>query len=436
MNEAISKRRALHIAALVSLFCAQIAAFSSLPACANKEKLAEFLTESGKKRMEEDDLDGAKNNFSMAIMLAPDYAPAYFWRGEAEQKQDNFPAAAGDFHTAANLYKNPDDKARAYFREAWSERMQGHFKNALQAAESAIKASPKCAECYYWRGRIRADIGDYDAAISDFNQCLNIKSEFTDAFIERGIAYLKSGQYRNAIADIEKYQQSLPKEKIPNQDVLILLGYAYWGINDIGDAEKFFKEAQQKFPDASEPWVGLGSVKLSAGDLKGARDSFDQAVWKENPAPDAYLGRCVVEYLQVDFSTAYDDCVRAKIEYDVYPPAECAMLFTWMTQLRMGQAKWAASAVADFIEASNPIEWRRPVLKYAAGQLGQKEMFAEINKIKTGGTSRLCGAYFFAAQNTAQATRSQFLKEATRVCAPYSLERLAAQYELNMTVKH
>ena len=73
------------------------------------------------------------------------------------------------------------------------------------------------------------------------------------------------------------------------------------------------------------------------------------------------------------------------------------MLFSWVAQLRRGQTKWPYG-VSDFIDAANPVEWRMPVLKFAAGKINEKELLHEVKKINAGGNKRLCEAYFFLAQ--------------------------------------
>jgi|GEM_PF-4862342 len=426
----IITKRALPEMALVSLICCISVQCLLVSACMNRRELAQYLTEQGRKRMEDGDNKGAISNFSSAIMADPNYAPAYYHRAEAEYRTKDYAGAAGDFGTAAALYDATEDKARAYYKEAKAQRMRGRRKEALESAENAVKAGPRCVLCYYWRGRIRADSGQYGAAIEDFGRCLKLERTLSNALLKRAETFMGLGKYRETMRDLDKYAQSV---KDPVQSFLIIKGYARWGLGNIDVAKELFEKVLEKSGDDPKPLVALGKIELAAHNIKAARERFNKAIWTGKRSPEAYLARCVAEFLEGDYSTAYDDCVRARLDYGVFPGAGRAMFFSWVVQLRRGQTKWARGAVSDFINAANPVEWRMPILKFAAGKINEKELLHEVKKINAGGNKRLCETYFMLAQVKFEDDRVaavSYLKKASRICPPYSLERLAADYQL------
>ena len=100
-----------------------------------------------------------------------------------------------------------------------------------------------------------------------------------------------------------------------------------------------------------------------------------------------------------------------------------------------GKKNWAQGAVRDFIDAANPLEWRLPALNFAAGKISEKEMLDEVEKLKDGGSSRICEAYFTIAMSKNEEDESRRLKETLKHCPPYSLERMTAEYKLRQLKK-
>ncbi len=62
----------------------------------------------------------------------------------------------------------------------------------------------------YSRGVSRYQQGDYQAAILDFNQAIQLNPQWADAFYNRGLAYGKVGQYQKAIEDYSAVLQINP----------------------------------------------------------------------------------------------------------------------------------------------------------------------------------------------------------------------------------
>ncbi len=399
--------------------------------CIKRRELAQFLTETGKKQMESGDTEGAYSKFTYAIKLDSSYPPPYFYRGEIEAQRENYHSAAGDFSAAANLYDKPEDKSRALYHQAWSKRMLGEFNEALDIIDRAVKLNEKCADCYYYRGRIKADIGDYSGAIDDLDTYLKDETECEDARTYKAQCLMELGRYREAAKLLEELIESAESHQIKEN---MLYGYAQWAMGNIDKARNIFEKTRKEHEDRAAPLVGLARLKLASGDLEKARHTYNEAVWTNEEMPEAYLGRCVVEYLQKDLSTAHEDCVHAKLAYGTMPGAGRAMLHSWAVQRKMGQEKWARGAVSDYLEASHPVEWRRPALMFAADEYSKSETLEKLRNINLGGNSKMCEAYYFIAikgSDDSAKSAKRYLRRALRECPAYSLEKFAAEYQLN-----
>ena len=72
------------------------------------------------------------------------------------------------------------------------------------ASTQPRKDEPRDAKFYNNRGIAFAEKGQYERAISDFNQALKINPRYNKAYNNRGIVYRLTGQYNEAISDFNK----------------------------------------------------------------------------------------------------------------------------------------------------------------------------------------------------------------------------------------
>jgi hypothetical protein len=106
--------------------------------------------------------------YSEAIRLKPDYAIAYYTRGNARKAKGDVDGAIGDYN-------------------------------------EAIRLKPDFAEAYNNRGVARDDKGDVDGAIGDYNEAIRLKPDFAIAYNNRGIDRQAKGDVDGAIGDYQKY---------------------------------------------------------------------------------------------------------------------------------------------------------------------------------------------------------------------------------------
>jgi tetratricopeptide (TPR) repeat protein len=116
-------------------------------------------------------LPEAADDFDRVIELKPDFAPAWFNRGELRQQQGQLAEAIEDYDRALEL--RPGDRA------ALVSRGQAYFglgKNALALADfgEAIRVDPKHSAAYIHRGTTLVEVGRYAEAARDFKAAIRI----------------------------------------------------------------------------------------------------------------------------------------------------------------------------------------------------------------------------------------------------------------------
>ncbi|TRU94650.1 MAG: tetratricopeptide repeat protein [Microcystis wesenbergii Mw_QC_S_20081001_S30D] len=187
------------------------------------------------------DFDGAIVDFSQAIQLKPDYAPAYMGRamaykglGDLENQITELRKAAellqkqGDteaYQTTIDLIKvtqdlidsirsNPNSKlafAELFFNYGIEEWKKGNFVQSLAQFNLVIRLNPNDASAYLFRGNAYGQLKEYQKAIADYTQAIRLDPNYADAYNLRGLVYGMSGNRQKAIADLQKaanlYQQ-------------------------------------------------------------------------------------------------------------------------------------------------------------------------------------------------------------------------------------
>jgi len=146
-------------------------------------------------------LDYAKaiSDFSLAIRLDPNYAPAYNKRGIAYEKQRNFDKAISDYNEAIRLDPN---LALAYYNRGNAYYDHGNLDKAIGDYDSAIRLDPNDTFAYYSRGNAYYNHGNLDKAISDYTSAIQFDPNFAPAYYNRAIAYLRTGHRTKANADL------------------------------------------------------------------------------------------------------------------------------------------------------------------------------------------------------------------------------------------
>ncbi|MBO5209684.1 MAG: tetratricopeptide repeat protein [Lachnospiraceae bacterium] len=94
--------------------------------------------------------------------------------------------------------------------EATDESMQetikeiGDFNVALFEAVNQKLEKEKTPENYVERGEAYFRLNEFDNAISDFNEAINLKPDFAEAYVGRGNVYCYQGKYDCAIKDFDE----------------------------------------------------------------------------------------------------------------------------------------------------------------------------------------------------------------------------------------
>lgn len=162
------------------------------------------------------DYPSAKENYSKAVEYNKDYAEAYCRWGLAKFNLAEYESALSDFQKAASLKPTYFD---ALLGKGSTQMQLKHFQEAIpdfQAAiplisqnQKAADANPatkktnelKLADAYNKLGRSQYEVRNYTNAVENFRNALKSNKTFTDALLNRGLAYSELNEQKSAIED-------------------------------------------------------------------------------------------------------------------------------------------------------------------------------------------------------------------------------------------
>ena len=97
-----------------------------------------------------------------------------------------------------------EDRAKAYYNRGAAYWRRGDYDAAIADENEAIEINPKFANAYMRRGAAYAGKGDQDQAITEATKAIELAPENVRAYSNRGGARERKGDFAGAIADATK----------------------------------------------------------------------------------------------------------------------------------------------------------------------------------------------------------------------------------------
>jgi tetratricopeptide (TPR) repeat protein len=271
--------------------------------------------------MEQDDTEAALRDLSETIRLSPDFAPAYFSRGNLLLREGDPDAAMRDFDRLIELcptlgeaysgrgniwiHKGEPEKAAEDYREAIQldpgsaegyilQRLlveatyyhqQARYPEAIEKAGEALEIDPECWPAYhtraaaYWYSELFVD------AVADYTRVMDLTGGSYIACSGRGQVYAEMGEYDRAVADLNRALELAGDDPAPAAAAYPLCGrgLAHAGLEQYEDALRDLEESLRLCPQNAWAHYNLGLLYRQQGKLHQAAGAFRKALEADTP---------------------------------------------------------------------------------------------------------------------------------------------------------
>jgi tetratricopeptide (TPR) repeat protein len=234
------------------------------------------------------------------------------------------------------------------------------FEQSNENIDLTIESLTKAiAEAYYNRGLAYLNSGDYDKAITDFNKAIELNPVYVDAYYYRGLAYQFGENYPNYDKAITDFNNAIGLNPV-YVDAYYYRGSAYYHKRDFDRAITDFNKA-----------IGLNPVYVDAYYYRGSayyfKDDFDRAITdyskviELNPVyVDAYYYRGLAYHFKDDDDSAITDYSKW---IELKPEDARAYYFRGYTYSDKGDYDRAIKDLQKYLELNPTAEDRERVLR-------------------------------------------------------------------------
>jgi tetratricopeptide (TPR) repeat protein len=243
---------------------------------------AKIIYEQGADKYQQENYQGAIENFTQAIKLNPDYAQAYNQRGDAFYRLGNYEKAQSDSSEAIRL--NSKD-TNAYYDRGFTLYTLSNYNGAIADFSQAIAIDSRNADAYYARGLARSQIKEKQGAIEDFNQAIAINSDYAAAYLERAKIFRRQGKKLEAITD---FNEAIALNS-DNPEYYYERGLANFQLNQRQSAKKDFSKTIELDSKHIKAYLIRGNIYSESGDTQKAYADYNQAFLLNDKFPDTYI---------------------------------------------------------------------------------------------------------------------------------------------------
>lgn len=196
------------------------------------------------------------------------------------------------------------------------------WKDSMTLWNHTLKLEPKAVVAWNNRGTTREKFKDHLGAISDFDEAIKLKPDYTHAYYNRGTAYKEQALITNNLQERNKYISLA----LADFDKALLFdpgfaeahhnkGVTYDAAGDLQNALKSLNKAISLLPTNPDPYINRGVVYGKLNKIDSSIMDFNTSINLKPINPSAYSNRGLAKDFGGDTLGAIADYTKA-IELD------------------------------------------------------------------------------------------------------------------------
>jgi tetratricopeptide (TPR) repeat protein len=177
-------------------------------------------------------------------------------------------AAAGEYNRVAGLANSTEEQ------KMWA-------RKALPKSNRALELHPTYKNAFLQKGNAYFYLRDYETAIEQYKNCLQLDPNDPDANSNLALAYRSAGQYygeeKQDLSSAVRYLNKAYEMNPNDYETLRLLGVAYGFSGRSDQAIRFFKQALQMKAGEARSYYNLGAAYMQNGQLDSGQVYMERA---------------------------------------------------------------------------------------------------------------------------------------------------------------
>lgn len=198
------------------------------------------------------------------------------------------------------------ETALACYARARQFDSEGNYEEAIRNYTEAIEMNPQYLDAYKDRAYLYHSNGEYDAAVQDYSRAIELDAQNPDLYCNRGIAFHNKKELDLAISDYDKAIGLNPK----TLEAFFGRGNAYFNQHDFDQAIVDYSRVIELNPQHAEAYERRGCAFLYDGNYKYAIKDLSKAIELDSQLINAYFSRSRA-YTDLDcYAQAIDDYTK------------------------------------------------------------------------------------------------------------------------------
>ena len=190
--------------------------------------------------------------------------------------------------TIAAIKAAKEAEAVKYFAQATIEKDP---VLAIGLYTAAIKLKTDFAEAYNNRGNVKQKKGDLEGALNDYNEAIRIKGYAAEPYFNRAKIELMSGDNMRALEDCNKAIEINPRYS----DAYYNRGIIKRELKDSNGALNDFNKVIELNPTQAKAYLSRGTIKYELNDIQGALLDINKSIEYDRTDHSAYYNRGMIK---------------------------------------------------------------------------------------------------------------------------------------------
>lgn len=143
------------------------------------------------------------------LKLHPEHVKSLYNRGRSYEELGQFEKAFADFTLVADLDKKNTSAMLSLSKHNYRIKK---YEESRFFAEKALKINNELAEGHFWLGRANHHMGEFNLAVSAYNNAINLNRNYGEAYLYRGAIKMQGNKKKAACSDFKSALKNGLKE--------------------------------------------------------------------------------------------------------------------------------------------------------------------------------------------------------------------------------